>query len=102
MKLIKKITDMTPQDKKMFLEATKQSMKREHGIEWADIERKIQDEIDATFDDDKFAKMDPDFAIDAAYARKYFEWDKKHEKPSLVDYILWSTWFVTKSEYVEF
>lgn len=46
--------------------------------------------------------MDPDFTIDAAYARKYFEWDKKHEKPSLVDYILWSTWLVTKSEYVEF
>ena len=46
--LIKKITDMTPQDKKMFLEATKQSMKREHGIEWADIERKIQDEINVT------------------------------------------------------
>ena len=100
--MIKKMSDMTSHDKKLFLEATKQAMKREHGVEWADIERKIQDEIDATFDDTRFAKMDPDAAIDAAYARKYFEWDKKHEKPSLVDYMLWSSWFVTKSEYVEF
>lgn len=99
--MVKKISCLTSHDKKLFLEATKQAMKREHHVELADIERKIQDEIDSTFDDARFAKMDPDAAIDAAYARMYFEWDKKHEKPSLVDYMLWSTWFVTKSEYVE-
>ena len=41
--------------------------------------------------------MDPDSRIDAAYARKEFG-DKK---PDLVDYLLWSLKFVTKSEYVE-
>ena len=46
--------------------------------------------------DEKFVKMDPDFRIDAAFARKEFG-DKK---PSLVDYMLWSLKFVTKSEYV--
>ena len=59
--------------------------------------KKMQAEIDATFDDEKFAKMDPDAAIDAAYARKEF----KGVKPSLIDYMLWSMKFVTKSEYVE-
>ncbi len=41
--------------------------------------------------------MDPDFAIDAAYARK--EFGKK--KPSLVDYMLWMGKFVTNSDEVE-
>jgi len=37
--------------------------------------------------------MDPDFRIDAAYARKEFG-DKK---PSLVDYLLWHLKFATHS-----
>ena len=41
--------------------------------------------------------MDPDAQIDAAYARKAFG----NKKPELVDYMLWMTKFVTKSEYVE-
>jgi len=41
--------------------------------------------------------MDPDFRIDAAYARKEFG-DKK---PELIDYLLWTIRFVTKSDYVE-
>ena len=61
------------------------------------IESKILEEIENTFDDEKFARMDPDSRIDAAYARKEFG-DKK---PDLVDYLLWSLKFVTKSEYVE-
>ncbi len=95
--MLKKISELTDQEKEQFLEATKKAMKREHGVDWSFIEKKIQAEIDATFDDEKFAKMDPDAAIDAAYARKEF----KGFKPSLIDYMLWSVKFVTKSEYVE-
>ena len=36
--MIKKMSDLTSNDKERFLEATKQAMKREHGVEWADIE----------------------------------------------------------------
>ena len=61
------------------------------------MEARVQVEIDNTFDDEKFVKMDPDSRIDAAYARKEFG-DKK---PELVDYLLWTLKFVTKSEYVE-
>ena len=61
------------------------------------MEARVQAEIDNTFDDEKFVKMDPDSRIDAAYARKAFG-DKK---PELVDYLLWTLKFVTKSEYVE-
>ena len=57
----------------------------------------IQAEIDATFDDAQFVKMDPDSRIDAAYARKEFG-DKK---PSLVDYMLWTAEFVTHSDVIE-
>lgn len=46
----------------------------------------------------EFAKMSPDFAIDAAYARKEFG---PGNKPSLVDYLLWMAEFVTKSDMVE-
>ena len=95
--MLKKISELNEQEKEQFLEATKKAMKREHGVDWAFIEKKMQDEIDAAFDDEKFAKMDPDAAIDAAYARKEF----KGVKPSLIDYMLWSVKFVTKSEYVE-
>ena len=36
--MIKKMSDMISNDKELFLEATKQAMKRKHGVEWADIE----------------------------------------------------------------
>ena len=87
---------MTAADKKAFLESTKQAFVKEHGIPWEAIEPKILEDIENTFDDEKFPKMDPEFRIDAAYARKEFG----YRKPDLVDYILWSTKFVTKSEYV--
>ena len=93
----KKIAEMTAADKAVFLEQTKQTMVREHGIPWEFIESKILEEIENTFDDKKFVKMDPDSRIDAAYARKEFG-DKK---PELVDYLLWSLKFVTHSEYVD-
>ena len=92
----KKISDMTAKDKAEFLEATKIAIKKEQGVPWSFMEAKLREDIDATFDDERFVKMDPDFRIDAAYARKEFG-DKK---PELVDYMLWSLKFVTHSEYV--
>ena len=93
----KKISEMTAADKAEFLEQTKQAMLKEQGIPWEFIEPKIIEDIENTFDDEKFIKMDPDFRIDAAYARKEFG-DKK---PELVDYLLWTIKFATKSEYVD-
>lgn len=93
----KKISEMTAADKAEFLEKTKLAMFREQGVPWEVIEPKILEDIENTFDDEKFVKMDPDFRIDAAYARKEFG-DKK---PELVDYLLWSLKFVTHSEYVD-
>ena len=87
----KKISEMTKKDKAAFLAATIRA------TEEAWMEARVQAEIDNTFDDEKFVKMDPDSRIDAAYARKEFG-DKK---PELVDYLLWTLKFVTKSEYVE-
>jgi len=93
----KKMSEMTAADKAAFLERTKEAMLIEQGVPWESIEPKILEEIENTFDDEKFARMAPDSRIDAAYARKEFG-DKK---PDLVDYLLWSLKFVTKSEYVE-
>ena len=78
----KKISEMTPADKAVFLEQTKQAMLLEHGLRWAEIEPKIIEDLENTFDDEKKVKMDPEFRIDAAYARKEYG-DKK---PELVDY----------------
>ncbi len=93
----KKISEMTTADKAEFLERTKWAMIHEQGVPWEYMEAKIQEEIDNTFDDEKFIKMDPDSRIDAAYARNEFG-DKK---PELVDYLLWTLKFVTHSEYVD-
>jgi len=93
----KKMSEMTAADKAAFLERTKEAMLIEQGVPWESIEPKILEEIENTFDDEKFVGMDSDSRIDAAYARKEFG-DKK---PDLVDYLLWSLKFVTKSEYVE-
>ena len=93
----KKISEITPADKAKFLEKTKQAMSKEYGISWEIIEPKIIEDIENTFDDAIFVKMDPDFRIDAAYARKAFG-DKK---PELVDFLLWQVGFVTHSEYVD-
>ena len=93
----KKISEMTKKDKAAFLAATIRATEEEQGVSWTWMEARVQVEIDNTFDDEKFVKMDPDSRIDAAYARKEFG-DKK---PELVDYLLWTLKFVTKSEYVE-
>ncbi len=88
---------MTAADKAAFLEKTKQDMEKNYGVPWEWMERKALEEIENTFDDQKFLKMDPDSQIDAAYARK--EFGKK--KPELVDYLLWMLKFTTHSEYAE-
>ena len=93
----KKISEMTAADKAEFLEQTKLAMVREYGIPWEYIESRILEDIDNFFDNDKFVKMDPAFRVDAAYARKEFG----DHKPSLVDYLLWSLKFVTRSEYAD-
>ena len=95
--MLKKISEMTVADKEEFLQRTKQSMLQEQGIPWEFVELKIIEDIENTFDDEKFANMNPDFRKEAACARKEFG-DKK---PELVDYLLWSVKFVTKSEFVE-
>lgn len=96
--MVKKISEMTAADKEEFMEQTRQAMQREHGVPWEYIEAKIIEDLENTFDDEKFVRMDPDFRIDAAYARKEFG----DQKPELVDYLLWIAKFVTKSEYVDF
>ena len=93
----KKISEMTAADKAEFLEKVKIAMINEQGVPWEVMEPKILEDIENTFDDEKFVKMDPEFRIDAAYARKEFG-DKK---PELVDYLLWSLKFVTHSESVD-
>lgn len=95
--MIKKISEMTAEDKEEFLEQTKLALLLEQGIAWDFIKPRILEEIENTFDDEKFVKMDPEARIDAAYARKEFG-DKK---PELVDYLLWQAKFATKSDYVE-
>ena len=93
----KRIADMTAEDKAEFLEYTRLAVEREQGVSWEVVEARILEDIENTFDDDKFVRMDPVFRIDAAYARREFG----DRKPELVDYMLWSLKFVTKSEYVE-
>ena len=93
----KRISEMTAADKAEFLEKTKQATINEQGVPWEFMEAKILEDIENTFNDEKFVKMDPNFRIDAAYARKEFG-DKK---PELVDYLLWMLKFVTHSEYVD-
>ena len=93
----KRISEMTAADKAEFLEKTKQATINEQGVPWEFMEAKILEDIENTFNDEKFVKMDPDFRIDAAYARKEFG----DQKPELVDYLLWMLKFVTNSEYVD-
>ena len=97
----KRICDLTPAEKALYLERVKAAMIREQGVAWEKIEPKIRASIDETFDDEKFSKMDTEFAIDAAYARNYFKWHERHEKPSLIDYMLYVGEFVTHSDLID-
>lgn len=91
----KRIADMTAQDKAAFMLAFRCGIEKQ-GQSWPDMKAKIQNDIDATFDDERFLKMSPDFMIDAAYARKEFK-----EKPEMVDYLLWTLKFTTHSDVAE-
>ena len=102
--MIKKISELTVIDKGIYLENVKKVMETEQGSSWSEIEAKILADIDATFSDEGYARMkkeNPEFAVDAKYAREHFNWAKEHKKPSLVDYMLWMGRFVTKSDWVE-
>ena len=59
--MIKKISEMTEADEQKYLEGCKKALGKDQGISWPVIEKRMLDEIDATFDDEKFFKMDPDF-----------------------------------------
>ena len=95
--MIKRISELTEAGKQRYLENMKREIETTYGIPWKAYEEKILADIDASFDDEKFSKMDPEFAMDAAYLRRDF----KMKKPSLVDYLLWMGQFVTKSDLVE-
>lgn len=93
--MIKKISELTAEDKAEFLKKTKQAFIREQGIPWEIVEAKMIEELENTFDDEKFVKMNPDAQIDAAYARKAFG----NKKPELVDYMLWMAWSILLCRY---
>ena len=61
------------------------------------LEERAQHFLDQAFDDNLYPKMSPDDQIDAAYCRKAFN----NRKPSMADYLIWTTVFVTKSDYID-
>lgn len=95
--MIKKIQDLTPEEKQRFLEATKREMERNYHTPWSEIEMRIQKKLDDTFDDEKYVKMSPDDQMNGAFLRQEFG---KNE-PSIVDYLLWAGKFVSHSDDVE-
>ena len=95
--MIKKISELTEQDKEKFLKNVKKSMALEQGTPWELMETMIQAELDTVFDEGGCYQNNPNFAKDAELLRKEFG----KNKPSIVDYMLWSSKFVTHSEYVE-
>jgi len=94
--MIKSIQDLTKEDKERYFDAIKKDIEK-MGTPWKVMEKRIQDDLDQMFDDEAFLKMDPDFQIDAVLCRKEFG----KNKPSIIDYMLWSGKLVTGSEYVE-
>ncbi len=95
--MLKRLEDLTQEDKIKYYNAVKRDYERRFGIPWKEVEKRLQKDIDDAFDDEAFAKMDPEFAIDAAYARRDFG----KNKPDIVDYMLWAGKFVTHSEFIE-
>ena len=93
----KRISEMTPADKAAFLEATKLATERQQKMPWKEMEKRIRAEIEATFNDELFARMEPGRKIDAFLCRMEFG----SRKPELVDYMLWSLKLVTNSDVVE-
>ena len=95
--MIKRIQELTEEERKRFYRATMAEIQRTGHISAAEVQQKIQRLIDQAFDDELFPKMSADDRIDASFCRKEFG-DKK---PDIIDYLLWSGKFVTHSDYVE-
>lgn len=95
--MIKKIGELTEIDKQRFLLGAKREFENSYGIPWSVIEQQAQAFLDQVFDDSLYHKMSPDDQIDAAYCRKAFN----NCRPSLVDYMIWTTAFATHSDYIE-
>ena len=64
--MIKHISELTNSDKNRYLENVKRELEHTE-VSWDFYQEKIQEEIDNTFDDIRFGKMNPEFAIDAAW-----------------------------------
>ncbi len=54
------------------MKKTKLVFIREQGIPWEIVEANIIEELENTFDDEKFVKIDLDAQVDGAYVRKAF------------------------------
>ena len=94
--MIKKISDLTEKEKAAFFRASLDEMARNYGASKTVVKQKMQDELDRAYSDAGFARMNPDNRIDMAYLRRDFK-----KKPSLEDYLIWMTKFVTHSDSVE-
>lgn len=95
--MLKNINRLTESDKKKFYEAMKADFDRNYNVPWTVIEERMRSFLDQAFDDRLFPKMSPDDQIDASYCRKAFN----NKKPSLYDYMIWQSVFVTHVEYIE-
>lgn len=95
--MIKHYKELTSEDKQKLYEQIKISYSLQSGKSWDHIEPKIQNDLDCTFCDELFVKMDPDSLIDAAYCRKEFG----KNKPDIIDYLIWMKRFVTHSDYID-
>lgn len=95
--MIKHIKSLTESDKRKFYEFAKDSFIRDYNMPWEVVEASMKRFIDYAFDDKLFVKMSPDDQIDASYCRKHFG----NKKPSIYDFVIWQSAFVSHSEYVE-
>ena len=92
----KKISEMADADKAEFLEP-KTSLLKNHGILWEVMEAKVIQEIEDTFDDEKFVKWTP-----IPVSNSLCQEGVRDRKLASVDYLLWMLKFVTGSDYVDF
>ena len=96
--MLKNYKNLTPEDKRRFLEASiVEFEKNSGGLPWSVVKERAQAFLDCAFDDKRFPQMSPDDQIDAAFCRK--EFGKK--KPELVDFLIWTARFVAHSDLVE-
>ena len=94
--MIKKAADLTEREKEAFYRASMDEAVRKYGISRSVMRQKIEDDLNRSFHDASFVKMDSDAQIDAAFLRRAFK-----EKPSVEDYVVWTATFVTHSDMIE-